>query len=150
MLMGKMLKLSQQLNKLSKPILVYLAALQDVPVNPIHIATAAAATTTTTTTTSYYVASTCTESPTAVCHYHQIPQYHPGGGVGLGGGGGGGAGTWPTPFPFAYSPATASSSSLSSVMGLEVWLWWSEGFWRGEMEGAEENVLLSIIRSLAA
>ncbi|KAK3486077.1 uncharacterized protein B0T23DRAFT_432640 [Neurospora hispaniola] len=56
MLIGKMLKLSQQLNKLSKPILVYLAALQDVPVNPIHIATAAAATTTTTTTTSYYVA----------------------------------------------------------------------------------------------
>ncbi|EGZ73841.1 hypothetical protein NEUTE2DRAFT_59921 [Neurospora tetrasperma FGSC 2509] len=55
MLIGKMLKLSQQLNKLSKPILVYLAALQDVPVNPIHIATAAAATTTTTTT-SYYVA----------------------------------------------------------------------------------------------
>ncbi|EGO59704.1 hypothetical protein NEUTE1DRAFT_136747 [Neurospora tetrasperma FGSC 2508] len=142
MLIGKMLKLSQQLNKLSKPILVYLAALQDVPVNPIHIATAAAATTTTTTT-SYYVASTCTESPTAVCHYHQIPQYHPGGG-----GGGGGGGTWPTPFPLVYSPSTASS--LSSVMGWEVWLWWSVGFWRGEMEGAEENVPLSIIRSLVA
>ncbi|KAL0471678.1 hypothetical protein QR685DRAFT_471502 [Neurospora intermedia] len=148
MLIGKMLKLGQQLNKLSKPILVYLAALQDVPVNPIYIATAAAAATTTTTTMSYYVASTCTESPTAVCHYHQISQYHPGGGGG-GGVGLGGGGTWPTPFPLVYSPSTASSS-LSSVMGWEVWLWWSGGFWTGEMEGAEENMLLSIIRSLVA
>ncbi|KAK3954281.1 hypothetical protein QBC32DRAFT_312170 [Pseudoneurospora amorphoporcata] len=59
-----MLKLSQQLNKLSKPILVYLAALQDVPGNPLNFATTLA--TAATTTTSYYVSSACTESPTAV------------------------------------------------------------------------------------
>ncbi|CCC14580.1 hypothetical protein SMAC4_13887 [Sordaria macrospora] len=49
MLIGKMLKLRQQLNKLSKPIFVYLAALQDVPVNPINITTTLATAATTTT-----------------------------------------------------------------------------------------------------
>ncbi|KAK1783090.1 hypothetical protein QBC45DRAFT_302081, partial [Copromyces sp. CBS 386.78] len=117
MLIAKMLKLSQQLNKLSKPILVYLAALQDVPGNPLNFATTLA--TAATTTTSYYVSSTCTESPTAVCQI-QIPtqfdqhKHHYGqqGGV-----------TGPTPFPFAYGYSSSPSSELGSGSGLVVW--WS-------------------------
>ncbi|KAK3342339.1 hypothetical protein B0H65DRAFT_410287, partial [Neurospora tetraspora] len=73
MLIGKMLKLSQQLNKLSKPIFVYLAALQDVPVNPINIATTLA--TAATTTTSYYVANTFVPPPTPFPYAYSLSSY---------------------------------------------------------------------------
>lgn len=142
-----MLKLSQQLNKLSKPILVYLAALQDVPGNPLNFATTLA-TAAATTTTYYYVASTCTESPTAVCQIQipasQFDHLQKGRGV-----------TGPTPFPFASngygyssSPASYESGSYSSSsteLGLLVWFSWVLG---SGLEDTEESMLDMVIKGL--
>lgn len=119
MLIARMLKLSQQLNKLSKPILVYLAALQDVPGNPLNFATTLA--TAATTTTSYYVSSTCTESPTAVCQLPQFDHQKHHGAVP------------PTPFPYAYS--SLASSSSSSPEAIPPIVWW------GGINGGEEDFM---------
>lgn len=139
-----MLKLSQQLNKLSKPILVYLAALQDVPGNPLNFATTLATAAGATTTTSYYVASTCTESPTAVCQMPQFDQHkaygqQAGGGV-----------IGPTPFPFAYGYGYSSSpvselGSSSSELGLVMWL---SGVLGSGLEDAEEGVMGIVVKVL--
>ncbi|KAK3398318.1 hypothetical protein B0T20DRAFT_479087 [Sordaria brevicollis] len=145
MLIGKMLKLSQQLNKLSKPILVYLAALQDVPGNPLNFATTLATAATTTTTTGsgslYYVTSTCAcacvESPTAVCQMGvpgipsgQFDQKQAG----------------PTPFPFVYGYLSTSSSGSGSVSGLAVWLsGGSGGSGMGMEQSWEESVLWGLV-----